>query len=150
MIFLIIFFIITVFIDQASKFIILNYFSSLVVYNNAVAFSLPIPWYLPWIVITVLIIVFSSYEISKSKNSISEITNLVNSDKLLSISIGFILGGGVGNLIDRFLHQGKVVDFIDLKFWPVFNLADSAIVCGVLLFFLRSYIKRDIQKKKEE
>jgi signal peptidase II len=57
---------------------------------------------------------------------------------LLRIALGLMLGGAVGNnLIDR-LRQGFVVDFIDLNFWPlkewpVFNLADSAIVVGVIL-----------------
>ena len=49
--------------------------------------------------------------------------------------LGLILGGGVGNLIDRALRdlEGQVVDFIDLHVWPVFNLADTAIVIGVIL-----------------
>ena len=49
--------------------------------------------------------------------------------------LGLLLGGALGNLADR-LRFGHVVDFIDFKFWPVFNLADSAIVVGVgLLVF---------------
>jgi signal peptidase II len=50
---------------------------------------------------------------------------------MLHGALGLQLGGAVGNLIDR-LRLGYVVDFIDFKFWPVFNLADSAIVIGVL------------------
>jgi signal peptidase II len=54
-----------------------------------------------------------------------------------------ILGGGIGNLVDRAFRDtsGRVVDFIDLHVWPVFNIADSAIVVGVgviLLLMLRS------------
>jgi len=54
-----------------------------------------------------------------------------------------ILGGGLGNLIDRIFRPGGVVDFLDVKFyglfglerWPTFNLADSSVVvCGILLF----------------
>ena len=45
-------------------------------------------------------------------------------------SLGIALGGAAGNLLDRARHAG-VVDFIDLGFWPVFNLADAAIVVGV-------------------
>lgn len=57
------------------------------------------------------------------------------------IPLGLVLGGGVGNLIDRLFrdHDGKVVDFIDLHVWPVFNLADSAIVIGVGVLLLLSF-----------
>ncbi len=40
-----------------------------------------------------------------------------------------VLGGAVGNIIDR-IHYGRVVDFLDFRVWPVFNLADSAITVG--------------------
>lgn len=46
--------------------------------------------------------------------------------KGFQIWMGLVLGGGIGNLIDRF-RFGHVVDFLDLRFWPVFNVADSAI-----------------------
>ena len=50
----------------------------------------------------------------------------------LKVGLGLDLGGAVGNLIDR-LHIGKVTDFIDIGPWPVFNVADSAIVVGTIL-----------------
>lgn len=50
---------------------------------------------------------------------------------VLTLSLGLQLGGAIGNLIDR-IRYGYVVDFMDLTFWPVFNVADSAIVCGVV------------------
>jgi signal peptidase II len=50
---------------------------------------------------------------------------------LLWLPVGMVLGGAAGNLIDR-LRLGAVVDFIDPTFWPAFNLADTAIVVGVL------------------
>ena len=43
-----------------------------------------------------------------------------------------LLGGAVGNLIDR-IRLGAVVDFIDVGAWPVFNLADSAVVVGIII-----------------
>ena len=46
--------------------------------------------------------------------------------------LGLILGGGLGNLVDR-AREGGVVDFLDFRIWPVFNLADTAIVIGVLI-----------------
>lgn len=46
--------------------------------------------------------------------------------------VGLVLGGALGNVIDRVLrnHGGAVVDFIDLQWWPVFNVADAAVVVG--------------------
>ena len=52
--------------------------------------------------------------------------------RLLKASIGLLLGGAMGNLIDR-IRAGAVVDFIDVGWWPVFNLADSSIVIGIAL-----------------
>ena len=57
---------------------------------------------------------------------------------ILSIGYGLILGGAVGNMIDR-VQWGYVVDFIDIyigaSHWPAFNIADSAISIGMLIFF---------------
>jgi signal peptidase II len=51
---------------------------------------------------------------------------------ILRISLGLQLGGAAGNLTDR-LRFGQVTDFVQLGFWPVFNLADASIVVGVVL-----------------
>ena len=53
---------------------------------------------------------------------------------LLRLAIGLQLGGALGNLIDR-VRDGKVVDFIDVGAWPIFNLADSSIVVGMTMLF---------------
>ena len=50
---------------------------------------------------------------------------------LLWLPVGLLVGGALGNLADR-AREGAVIDFIDPSFWPVFNLADAAIVFGVL------------------
>jgi len=57
--------------------------------------------------------------------------------KLVRIAFGAILGAAIGNIVDRF-HYGYVVDFIDLRWWPVFNVADSCITVGVALLVLSS------------
>jgi signal peptidase II len=49
-----------------------------------------------------------------------------------AIALGSALGGAAGNLLD-ILRRRQILDFIDLHWWPVFNLADVAIVCGVVL-----------------
>ncbi len=53
-------------------------------------------------------------------------------DWLIRLGLGLQLGGAVGNLIDR-LRFGYVVDFIDVGFWPIFNIADASITIGVVL-----------------
>jgi signal peptidase II len=58
-----------------------------------------------------------------------------------AVALGLLLGGATGNLTDRIFRspgplRGWVVDWIQLPHWPVFNLADSAITCGVVLFVL--------------
>jgi signal peptidase II len=60
-----------------------------------------------------------------------------------AITLGLLLGGATGNLVDRIFRspgvfRGWVVDWIQVPHWPVFNLADSAIVCGGILAVLLS------------
>jgi signal peptidase II len=55
-----------------------------------------------------------------------------------ALGLGMILGGALGNLMDRFFRspgplRGHVVDFLSVGWWPVFNVADSAVVCGAAL-----------------
>jgi len=57
-------------------------------------------------------------------------------DYYLQTALAFILGGSLGNLLDRILRS-YVVDYIDFKFFPVFNLADIMINIGVLLIIIR-------------
>jgi signal peptidase II len=52
--------------------------------------------------------------------------------RILRVGFALIAGGSLGNLIDR-LRFGYVVDFLDFRVWPVFNIADSAITVGVIL-----------------
>jgi signal peptidase II len=64
--------------------------------------------------------------------------------KLFSLALGLILGGAVGNVIDR-LAYGHVIDFLDFHWrdwhWPAFNVADSAIVCGAALLILDELLR---------
>ena len=66
-------------------------------------------------------------------------------DKLpMAVALGLVLGGAFGNVADRVFRspgflQGAVVDFVDVGFWPVFNLADSAITCGCLLLLFAGW-----------
>ena len=74
-------------------------------------------------------------------------TGTATEKALVALALGLILGGAFGNVIDRVFRapgflRGSVVDFVDLGFWPVFNLADSAITCGCLLLLWASWSKR--------
>lgn len=66
-------------------------------------------------------------------------------DPVARIAVGAIIGGAIGNLADRVFREGggffggAVVDFIDLQWWPVFNVADSAIVVGGILVVWRGW-----------
>ena len=60
---------------------------------------------------------------------------------LLRPVLGALLGGGVGNLIDR-LRLGFVTDFVDVQVWPIFNLADSIIVVGTVAMMYSLVLRR--------
>ena len=64
--------------------------------------------------------------------------------KLFSLALALIMGGALGNVVDRFSHDGHVVDFLDFHWgmhhFAVFNLADAAITCGAMLLLLESFI----------
>ncbi len=71
---------------------------------------------------------------------------LPEKEKTLTIALSFILGGAMGNLIDRLLY-GEVIDFLDFYWsryhWPAFNAADSFITVGVILTLFRLIQSKD-------
>jgi len=70
------------------------------------------------------------------------LTRLKKHETLLAVALALVLGGAVGNLIDR-LAYGYVIDFLDVYYeswhWPAFNIADSAITLGVVLMLAESF-----------
>ena len=58
------------------------------------------------------------------------------------VVLGLILGGALGNASDRVINGGGVTDFVNFHFWPVFNLADSAISVGVFLLIVGYLIRK--------
>ena len=68
--------------------------------------------------------------------------------RVSAVGLGLILGGALGNLTDRIVRgsgsslNGRVIDFIDFRVWPVFNLADAAIVIGAALILLAGVKRR--------
>ena len=67
------------------------------------------------------------------------------SERFVRCSLGLLLGGAVGNLVDRVL-MGRVTDFIDVGAWPIFNLADSAIVTGIIILVVLFLFEKEIPK----
>ena len=61
-------------------------------------------------------------------------------ERLLQVIAGIVLGGTVGNLIDRIIY-GYVIDFLDFRIWPIFNIADSAVTIGII-FLIVYYWKK--------
>ena len=107
-----------VILDQLTKFFAKKYlnFST----NTGVAFGMFKGFNIVFIIVAVLVILF-----------ILIYHKRVLKDKYSEIFTAFILGGAVGNLIDR-ISYGAVIDFIDVGFWPSFNIADAAISIGMV------------------
>jgi signal peptidase II len=134
----------TVALDQITKLFAIKYlerplwFANEVgfslIYNKGVAFSIPLKGLSAIAVALIIIILITSFA---KKNIRMELWKS-------ALTIGLIIGGALGNLIDR-LRIGEVVDFIKIGFWPTFNVADSAIVVGACMLFLTF---RSIQKIK--
>ncbi len=101
------------------------------IYNTGAAFSTGEG--LGWL-LTPLAIVMAGYLFFLSTRTI---------DRWSLIALGSIAGGALGNVADRLVRaedgfaSGGVVDFIDFRFWPVFNVADIGVVCGVGLLIFR-------------
>ncbi len=76
-------------------------------------------------------------------------SRLRHAHRLYAVSLPLIGGGAIGNLIDRIRH-GSVVDFLDVYIgtyhWPAFNVADSAITIGVVLFFIANILEEKAKK----
>lgn len=87
----------------------------------------------------------STFFIGISVIAIIFVINLLIRDIYNSLGLSLVLGGAIGNLIDRILY-GKVVDFIDFSIgsyhWPSFNVADSALTVGIILILLKSVLKK--------
>lgn len=128
------------FLPQGSTINICPFLNLVLTFNFGTSFGLLSPStiieYYMIIALSVLCIIFLIYVFIKLKNTIEQI--------LCSL----LIGGAIGNLIDRFFH-GAVVDFIDIYYnnwhWPAFNMADSFISCsaiGLLIYNLFSNEKR--------
>lgn len=137
--------ILAILIDQISKYFVVRYlkpigtfpiidnvFNFTYVENKGAAFGILQNKTLLFIIITIIVGTILVYSIIK-----------VPSSTFYKFTLSMILGGAIGNLIDR-VRLGYVVDFIDFRFFPaVFNLADSMIVVGAILLCYTLILKRE-------
>jgi len=138
-------------IDQLTKWIIVenmelqehipiieNFFSLTSHRNSGAAWGILEGQMIFFYIITTVVIIGIIYYLQKYGSE----------SKLLAISLSFILGGAIGNFIDRIFRK-EVVDFLDFTIftydYPIFNIADSSLVIGVILIIIATFID---EKKK--
>ncbi len=116
--------------------VIPNLFSLTYVENRGAAFGILQNKQLFFIIFTIIaIVIMIIYLVKNNSNS-----------KLLNLAIAFIVGGGIGNLIDRIFY-GFVVDFLSLSFFsPVCNIADYFVTAGTIMFIIYLFFFSDIFK----
>jgi signal peptidase II len=137
--------VLVIILDQASKWwivrhmdlyqsipVITNFFAITSHRNRGAAFGILQNQQWLFIVVTVCVVAAIIYFLIKAKKE----------TMLTRISLSLILGGAIGNLVDR-IRTGEVVDFFHFQFgtyqFPIFNVADSAICIGVTLFVLATF-----------
>ena len=142
--------IIFIIIDQVSKLIVINtlsktksveviksFFYLTYTNNNGAAFSILTGKRVILIIVTLIVIGILIYYIRKTKVK----------ENINKIALSLVIGGSIGNLIDRIV-RGAVVDFLDFKIfgynYPIFNLADTFIVLGVFLLLISMFRKDKI------
>ncbi|MEI6831615.1 MAG: signal peptidase II [Candidatus Omnitrophota bacterium] len=134
-----------IFLDQLSKYlatkllyfntpvsIIDNFLYLTLAHNRGAAFGLFKNQLLIFVLISIFAIVLIFFFLKAKNNSL-----------LSRFALSMILGGAIGNLIDR-LRFGYVIDFLDFRVWPVFNLADSAITIAALFLTWELFSKKNV------
>lgn len=74
--------------------------------------------------------------------------HVARKDTWLNVATGLIVGGALGNMVDR-VAIDHVVDFLDFKVWPVFNVADTSVFVGVLLLTVHIWLEEHEQQKSQ-
>mgnify|MGYP005836673431 CR=1 FL=1 len=137
-------------LDQLTKFLVVkglrpyldypvlgNFFKLTLVFNKGILFGIRLfptemAWLYPVVMIGIMVMVLVALAFEKTWPN--------------TIAYGMILGGALGNLIDRF-RIGRVVDFLNFGIgdarWPYFNLADSAIICGIITIIAFSFRRKE-------
>ena len=130
--------------DQPVR-VIPGFFDLKLSYNSGAAFGVMPDW-APLFIITALAAVFAIVRLRKATDG----------SRVLAMGLGLLMGGAVGNLIDRLLSPGReVTDFLSLHVtisgktyaWPTFNLADIGIVAGAVMVFFYVYV---VEKRRTQ
>lgn len=135
--------------DQVTKQLVVNnmalfdrieitsFFNLVYVHNTGAAFSVmssAAPWF------------FVALSIAVSIGILIWLRRYPHEQRLMAVSLTLILGGALGNAIDR-ATRGYVIDFLDVHVagwhWPAFNVADSAITLGAILLLVEMWVNRD-------
>jgi signal peptidase II len=137
-------------LDQSSKYFMLfnvlekdtilpiaPFFNLVRAWNTGVSFSMFDSWGMAGVIIlsvvAIAVILYLLWWLSSEKN------------KTIQVSIGFIIGGALGNVIDR-IRFGAVFDFLDfyvgVKHWPAFNVADTFICIGAVMIIAYSFLSK--------
>ena len=136
--------------DQATKFAVLAfvpggsgieicpYVNLLITFNYGTSFGLLHPsnefQYYLIVTVTVCCIAFIGYVFTTMRNLMEKVL------------CSMLIGGAIGNLIDRFIH-GSVVDFVDVYYktwhWPAFNFADACISCSVIMLIICNLCRKE-------
>ena len=137
--------------DQATKYVALRQlelsqsfivisgiFQITLVHNTGAGFGILKGFSSLFILISVLAIIFFTYALRKKGDALNNFQK---------IGISFILGGTLGNLMDR-LRLGYVVDFLDFIVWPVFNFADTFISIGAGIIIVSMFFCKKSGDKK--
>jgi len=113
----------------------LNWWQLDVTYNRGASFSLNLGDHFPYVLLggaTVLALFIWLFRSPASRWTV--------------LGVGLMAGGILGNLVDR-LRVGAVIDFIEIGWFPVFNLADSSLFCGVVLL-VSGYLRQELSKPR--
>jgi signal peptidase II len=112
--------------------VIRNVLHMTLIHNTGIAFGFFKDQGIVFIVIPVIaifLLIFNVYYYRQNNEALS---------RVYIIAFSLILGGAIGNLIDRIVN-GYVIDFIDFRIWPVFNIADSAITIGAIMVAIKCF-----------
>ncbi len=110
--------------------VIRNIFHLTLVHNTGIAFGLFKNQGIVFIIIPIIAIILLIFNIYYYRNNKDDLS------RTYIVAFSLILGGAIGNLIDR-IYFGYVIDFIDFRIWPVFNVADSAITIGAMIILFK-------------